>query len=516
MSGLLVALCFPTFHLHPLAWIALVPLFYRTMNLSARESFWQFFVAGWVCHTVLLQWLGTNIYWAGGWAVVGQQLMCIALALYWAILGGARGWIRGRTPQLGGAVVLAVLWMAMEQFQSVLFTGFGWSSLGYSQGPNLLVLQWASIGSGILISGFLIFVNGQIALVLAEQDKRPVRLVSVALVVVAAHLGGWALLEQADYTSRPLTVGVLQPNFPLEMKWDTEYTEEMVRNAAEKSSALAQHEAIDLMVWPEALVMTDIDKPSIIRPIREFTGLHQTQLFTGSVRHDSGVNGSLNSSYLIDPDGTFEGYYDKMHLAPFGEYVPFAEYFPFISKIVPSIGNLTSGSELRLFQSGDREFGPLICFEVLFPGMSERLRDRGADFLIVITNLGWFGASNAIPQELEIARMRAVETRLPLVHSANTGLSGVFDPWGRFERVDIFVDRRGNLLRARDSVRTNELIRSRLVGAFPLAAPGRRLFPLSPASFPWSAVGLCGVIIVASAILGGGTTASAPKGKGTS
>jgi apolipoprotein N-acyltransferase len=72
---------------------------------------------------------------------------------------------------------------------------------------------------------------------------------------------------------------------------------------------------------------------------------------------------------------------------------------------------------------------------MLFPFMAAQLRSDGADTLVVVTNLGWFGRSGVLAQEKAISRYRAIETRLPLVHCANTGFSGVFDPWGRFTAV---------------------------------------------------------------------------------
>jgi len=101
--------------------------------------------------------------------------------------------------------------------------------------------------------------------------------------------------------------------------------------------------------------------------------------------------------------------------------------------------------------------------------MSNCLRREGADFIAVITNLAWFGHSTAIPQELEISRMRAVETRLPLIHAANTGISGVFDPYGQFTPVDLLAENGPNLYPIRKDLPLDALVMARLVGAFSLA-----------------------------------------------
>jgi apolipoprotein N-acyltransferase len=138
--------------------------------------------------------------------------------------------------------------------------------------------------------------------------------------------------------------------------------------------------------------------------------------------------------------------------------------------------------------------GPLICFEVLFAPMSETLRDSGADLLVVITNLAWFGSSNAIPQELEIARLRAIETRLPLAHCANTGVSGMFDPWGRFDDVDLYVGAGGPV--NRPDLPQAAKVGLRFAGRFPVAAPGQRLIPGGPVYVPRVALVLACLLIV--------------------
>ena len=85
---------------------------------------------------------------------------------------------------------------------------------------------------------------------------------------------------------------------------------------------------------------------------------------------------------------------------------------PFVGWLVPRLGALAAGPEPVVMVVGSRAFWTLICFEMLFPAMSHGLMDDGADFLVVVTNLAWFGRSNAIPQELEVARLGAVGTRL--------------------------------------------------------------------------------------------------------
>lgn len=498
LSGAVLALCFPTWSLYPLAWVALVPLLYRSLSLTPRHVALQFFIAGVAFHLILLQWLLANINWAGGWAVWGYIILSCFLSVYWAGIGFIWTWMRSHAPKVGGPWSLALLWGGMEWLQSWIFTGFGWGSLGYSQGKDIYVLQWAAIGGGITISVLIVLCNGFLAYALKPGSRTTLFFVGALIVVLGSHGAGMLLLRQADYGDEPFRAGVLQSDFPLEMKWDREYTLDMVQNAAAKSRKLVENAPVDLFVWPEALIMTTITTPAIAKEVTTLSRDTQTPLFTGAVRYDQETGESRNSSHLIESDGKIVGHYDKVHLAPFGEYVPLSDYLPFIKQVVPAIGAVGMGDTQEIFETGGRRFGPLICFEVLFPDMSEFFRERGTDFLIVITNLAWFGASNAIPQELEIARMRAVETRLPLVHAANTGISGVFDPWGRFELADWFMAPNGEFYQPSRALHPFQTIMQRTIESLPVAKPAPRPLGAAPYWLPRTYFAIALGLIIAS------------------
>jgi len=463
-TGLLTALSFPSWHVFPLVWIALIPLLTIAFRQpSPKQTFFYFFVSGAVFYLILLQWLLCNVYWAGGWAVWGYVALCALMAAYWGCCGATWHWLcLANSPSLS-TLSLAVLWTTLEFLQGKLFTGFGWGALGYVHAGDIYVLQLASIGGTGLLSFLTVVVNNLLARALCESSLRLPRILFALGIVAVAHLVGWSLLDEADYRSNPFLVGLVQSNFPQEVKWDPEYGVEMVDKTIEVTREMLDTTGVDLIVWPEALIMTPLETPGVMKNLAALTREAQAPLFTGISRFVPESNGWANSSCLITEQGNIAGYYDKIHLAPFGEYVPLGKYFPFITQIVPAIGEMVPGESPAVFDVGTRRIGPLICFEVLFPEMAERLRRNKADCLVVITNLAWFGVSNAIPQEREISRLRAVETRLPLIHCANTGVSGVFDPYGRFTNI------------GETHIRTFD--------AVPVAAPTHQPLPVSPSLF---------------------------------
>jgi len=143
-----------------------------------------------------------------------------------------------------------------------------------------------------------------------------------------------------------------------------------------------------------------------------------------------------NSAYLVRPTGGMglADRYDKTHLVPFGEYVPLKDLLWFLLPVVPYAKGFTPGDRLNLMELGDLRFGTLICFEDVFPRLVRRFvvrpNGRGADFLINISNDGWFQGSHELDQHLAMCRLRAVEFRTGIVRCCNTGISAIIGPDG--------------------------------------------------------------------------------------
>lgn len=473
-SSVLLASAFPKFHWYPLAWVALVPLFWSSARCTPRVAAAQFFIGGWAFYAIVLQWLYANMFWEGGWAIVGAQGLCIVLAAFWAALGALWRWLCTRYSDGRAALLIAGAWVAMEWLQSWLFTGFCWAALGYSQGPDAWFAQLASIGGVTFLSAILVGVNACIALALRSGRQAWKPLVQAVFVVLVAHGAGLLLLGPDRTDESDYTVGLYQSNYSQHMKWDPDFQETMLDMALAQSRVIAAAEPTDLVIWPEALVMDEFRNPAVLERLQSFTASTETPLFTGVVRKEDEGRKYYNSSALIRTDGTYESY-DKVHLAPFGEYIPLEDYLG-ITRQFGAQGGIAAGDGQVVMEAGGRTFGPLICFEVLFAPLASKCRALGADFLVVVTNLAWFGNSNILGQELELARFRAIENRLPLVQCANSGISAVIDPFGRISVVDGYIGRRGYaVLQEPPSPDFAKL--QRRVGVLPVPPAERMLIP---------------------------------------
>jgi len=143
-----------------------------------------------------------------------------------------------------------------------------------------------------------------------------------------------------------------------------------------------------------------------------------------------------NSAFIIAPDGSRLGRYDKIHLVPFGEYIPFQNLLTFAHKLTGRVGLFTRGTERNAFllatQNQEKHrYGVFICYEAVFADEVRQFARHGAEVFVNISDDGWYGDTSAPWQHLNMARMRAIENRRWLLRDTNSGVTAVIDPYGR-------------------------------------------------------------------------------------
>ncbi|MGC9052556.1 MAG: apolipoprotein N-acyltransferase [Candidatus Hydrogenedens sp.] len=440
-TGIILFLCFPKFHLYFLIWIAFVPLLVVAIpEQNPLKVSLYFFISGWVFHSFTLNWLITNMFWVGGPAFIGYQCLSAGLSILWAMYGYCFSQYGKNASILTKVYISGLLWVGIEWIQGHTLTGFGWCNLGYSQGPDIYFSQLVVIGSVPFLSFFIITINMLIAFVILTKQGRWKYLIHAFAIILLVHFVGFFLFSGVKtQKENDIHVAIVQPCFPQEMKFDPIWYEDMVRWTIQYTNNLIENKNVQVVFWPEALIMSDYKNKEILSLIQNFTHEKSVHLITGTTRIDSEGN-DYNSCIWVNPEGKVMDFYDKVHLAPFGEYLPLSQFLPFLRSILPY--DVTAGKEQKIFAINKQlVIGPLICFEVLFSNMAYNLKKQGANLLAVLTNLSWFGATNALSQELEICRMRAIETRLPVIHCTNTGISGLFTPSGTFFPVNTIISK---------------------------------------------------------------------------
>jgi apolipoprotein N-acyltransferase len=455
LTALLTAACFPPFDLWYLAFVALVPMLSVTARGNGRRDFLGGWLAGWVASTAIVWWVINTITHYGGisWALAIPVLLLMtwAMGLFWGVFSWARGRILKRWPAIPDVLAAPVLWVALEYGRANLpDIDFPWALFGSSQYLNLQLLQSADLFGVWTLSFLLVAANSAVAGLLPGGTlkvrstgfvARLLPAAAVALVILAAWVYGAGRLK-GEPEAGEIRVAVIQGNVEQDVKWDPAFkrvTFDLYANLSREAAAAAP----DLIVWPETAAPFFFRRePRYQREMSELARETGAALLFGSPgREGEGKEASLrNRAYLVSADGELQGWYDKMHLVPFGEYVPWKKALFFVDKLVEAVGEFSPGEGPRLLEAGNRRFGTLICYEIIFPDLVRRNVRQGADFLVNITNDAWFGRSAASRQHFSSLVLRAVENRRPVIRAANTGISGFVDSRGRILTAsEIFV-----------------------------------------------------------------------------
>jgi apolipoprotein N-acyltransferase len=273
-----------------------------------------------------------------------------------------------------------------------------------------------------------------------STPRRLAPAIATGLLIIVPTVLGAIRLQATPTGDAGIWLRIVQPSIPESMKWDPAAAERNVRLLLDLSAAPAARR-ISAVIWPEAAIPFLLDRnPSHLREIAAIAP-EGGFVITGALRANpppNPVQHLWNSLEAVNGNGQIVASYDKAHLVPFGEYVPLRHTLP-LSKITPGTMDFAAGPGPRTIElSGLPRFAPLICYEVIFPGAVVDEHDRPA-WILNVTNDAWYGQSSGPYQHFAIARTRAVEEGLPLIRSANNGVSGVVDPLGRV-RARIALD----------------------------------------------------------------------------
>ena len=441
VSGLLSALAFAPFGIFPfllLGFAALILLIDGSRNsrrpvLVAAVTGWAFaygqFLAGfyWVAYAFLVdaaehawQIPLVEIFLPGGMALYAAAACAIA-AVFWR-------------PGYRRILAFAVCYAVGEWLRGHLLTGFPWNLPAYGWCASLPVLQSAAVIGAYGLSFLTILLGASLA---SLADRGRDRWLPGAMVLLFALLwiAGALRLAAIPTTDVPgVEVRLVQPDVRQQDKYVLKYRARNWRDLVDLTTAPAAKTPTDI-IWPEAAPPFLLARvPQALDQIAIITAQDRV-LMTGAVRViPAGENGFrfFNSLYIFGHGGELLGTYDKFHLVPFGEYLPLAALLSKlgISKLVDSPGGFTAGDGPKTFSiPGAPPVGPLICYEVLFPG--EVVAQTRPGWFVNVTDDSWFGPSTGPYQHLLTARVRAIEEGIPIARAANTGISAMIDPAGR-------------------------------------------------------------------------------------
>ena len=458
-AGVLLALPFNFSALAGLSWIAPGLLLLAARDPEGSRRFRLGFVGGVAYGMVSLYWLLLIPFPAGAiaaWAALSAYVSLFLTVWVWLAWRWSPGFEAQaeRAAELGGSLSggelwwrrglwagsCAALWVALEIVRGRLFSGFPWNDLGVSQYEILPLIQIASLTGVYGVSFLIVWLSVGLAAAALRLLEHPAHrwawladLVLPGIGLMAALVFGLMQLNQPRKVGHTLKVALIQPSIPQTLIWDPKEDTNRFNQLIELSErALASKP--DLLVWPEAAVPnfvrydTEFTLPAITNLVRKYhiwliLGADDAVPRKGSTKPDE--YDSFNSSMLVDPHGSLVDIYRKQQLVIFGEYVPLARWLPFMRWLTPIGHGFASGDRpvpFRIPPLGIKT-SVLICFEDVFPHLARHYVQDDTDFLLNLTNNGWFGESAAQWQQAASAVFRAVENGLPLVRCANNGLT---------------------------------------------------------------------------------------------
>ena len=468
LSGVMIGASFPPWEHRFLAWlpwVSLVPLCWALWMLP-RPGAWQ----QWIRHAFLLGWLTGSVsffislFWITTVTWLGWALLSLVVGLYpalWALFAAlvlrpmgeagngedmAKAWL-GSFRNLLVALLAAAAWVACEWLRGTLFSGFGWNPLAISLRDSIPLIQIAGITGAAGLS-FLCVLGSATAAITVERLRREIVqrktkphfdfMVALLLVVVTFGYGVRKMTAPAPLTT-PLRIAAVQGNVPVHDYWNEKKEAEIMEGYVHQSR-LALATQPDLIVWPEASTPRPLLLDEIIfNQVKELASATTSDFLIGSVHYENEPRGDYNSAILLTDHASAAQIYNKVHLVPFGEYVPFRHSFPPLSWIVgnqvPYDFDFGKGPAVLTLSKDSLKIGTLICFEDTLGDLTRRFATLGAQLLITVTNDGWFEHSIATRQHLANARLRTVETGLPLLRVADTGVTCFIDRYGRVQQT---------------------------------------------------------------------------------
>ncbi len=457
-----------------LAWVAMVPfiLICRPQTKPKKLFIISFLVS-------LCYWLG-NIYWMGYVTPLGWATFCLYTALLWPILAISLRYCR--TKKIPLFLAAPILIVGIERLQGLFLGGFFWRFLAHSQYANLTLIQIADIFGAAGVSFLIAMVNGLIAdLIIAANEKKLFKtgnflktaFVSIAIIATILY-GRHRINESEKFIATGPLVAAAQSNVPQSVKVSGQASDEIIDDLLKLSNECIDAGA-ELIVWPETMVQATLDQRvldriaptyhchSVDKTLREHTK-NKTNLLIGAYggtleygdNFDIQLAQRYNSAFLYNKTGEHaKEQYHKIHLVPFGEVVPFRKW-PLIHNLLMKFTpydydySLDAGTEYVVFkitsQNNEREykFGVMICYEDAIPLIARKFSideegKKNVDWLLNISNDGWFvrfsdgkvQPSTESSQHAAICAFRAVENRVAIVRSVNTGVSCMIDTLGR-------------------------------------------------------------------------------------
>jgi len=444
LSALLLEMSFAPFNQYYTAFFALLPLLFileKVKNGFLTGLIWGIFYS-----ILSIHWLALNTGTFPWLATFSMLLASVFLALNYGFIGMLFKMIQ-RKDALLAFLFLPFTWTAVEFLRSFGIFGFPWLSLGHSQAYNTVYVQMADIGGVYTVSFILLLTNLFLFLMIKNYTRK--RLVALIMIILVPFIYGTIMINSDLSSDKKLNFRIVQPNIPAKEKWIPANRIPII-NKLDSLSRTENGFQPDVIVWPETAVPYYIRSSIYITHLVNQCAVEMNStLITGALdffykKDESDRHLSTNTMFVFEPErSTFNSaIYDKLHLVPFGEFTPGGSMFSWLNNMEygqSEFSHRNFRSPLKM-TSDSIAFTPMICYDSVFPHTARSFSSQGSKYNILITNDIWFGRSVGPHQHAAIAIVRAIETRRPLIRSANAGISMFIDEKGRvLDRLPLYT-----------------------------------------------------------------------------
>ncbi len=438
LTSFALIFAFPPFNTGFIALVALVPFFFFAEGKNLKELFRAGYLVG-------LIWSAGTIFWIGHATIIGVIGAIIWISFYFAFFALLYGWI---LEKIGNTAIWTApfIWVSLELLASVGSMAFPWNSLANTQTHYPMLIQYISVTGMYGISLWIVFFNVVVFSLIKNlrHKKKVIIFISLIIILIVLPLLYNLLINRKEFNgNEKVKISLIQGNIDPYKKWTSGFIYEnfyIYRHLTLKAAQMSP----DLIVWPETAAPCYLRTNNYYRNFMfNLVNNITIPILTGTIDYEQTDTDEIrryNSVFLFKPDTNIIESYNKIHLVPFSERVPLVDKLPFLynlAKIDLNIGDYFPGDSATVFKMrNDKDsswvkFSTGICYDSVFPYLNRRFVHNGAQFIVIITNDGWFGTFSGPYQHARIAVLRAIENRVWIVRCANTGISEFIDPFGR-------------------------------------------------------------------------------------
>jgi len=415
LSSILMFFSFPPFKFWYFSFFCLIPLFL----ICGKNNFLNFIyglISGFIFYSLSLYWL-KNV---SGFIYL---LLALYLSIYWAIFTFLIFLFKKEKIIFLGASI----WFFLELIMANLLTGFPWLVFGLTQYKNLYISQVAKF-TGIFGISFILVASNLFIYSIIKREFLSQQLFFIFFIIFCFLI---TKLPQKKEIKGRLKISLVQPNFAIYENTLEECKEKIIFYIEKK----VRHDKPNIIIFPEGSFQGDIfEEKGFINKLKDLSRKNNFGILIGTFTKKDDY--FYNSSVFINSERI--EVYNKIHLVPYGEFI-LGEKFNFVKNIFLKIAGyypkLKRGNEFKVFTFREIKFSTPICYENIFPEISENFLKNGSDFFIVITNDSWFGNSSGPYQHFYHNVFRAIETGRYFLQAGLTGMTGIIGPEGKIEKI---------------------------------------------------------------------------------